>query len=143
LQNQTCGRAFNAVIAMTPGVARGPTTFHHFRPDRDDTGRGAPVDDETAVDSKPPKPRNRDDATKIIAEARRIVTPDGVERPETVKIGGIDQWVSVRGKVFYSRAGRSRRDRAHPDPRTHGARKYLLALITYARPLAKPLGDPV
>lgn len=53
---------------------------------------------EAAADPQPPRPRNRDDATKIIAEARRIVTPDGVERLETVKIGGIDQWVSVRGK---------------------------------------------
>src|ERR1700727_1857680 len=50
-----------------------------------------------AADPKAPKPRNRDEATKIIAEARRIVTPDGGERLETVKIGGIDQWVSVRG----------------------------------------------
>jgi proline iminopeptidase len=53
---------------------------------------------EAAAAPKPPKPRNREDATKIIAEARRIVTPDGIERLETVKIGGIDQWVSVRGK---------------------------------------------
>jgi proline iminopeptidase len=53
---------------------------------------------EAAADPKPPKPRNRGEATKIIAEARRIVTPNGVERLETVKIGGIDQWVSVRGK---------------------------------------------
>src|SRR5262249_48900646 len=30
----------------------------------------------------------RADATAIIAEARRIVTPDGVERLETVRIGG-------------------------------------------------------
>jgi proline iminopeptidase len=51
-----------------------------------------------AADPKPPKPRNRDEATTIIAEARRIITPNGVERLETVKIGGIDQWVSVRGK---------------------------------------------
>ena len=53
---------------------------------------------DAAADPKAPKPRNRDEAIKIIAEARRIVTPNGVERLETVKIGGIDQWVSVRGK---------------------------------------------
>ena len=61
-------------------------------------GAALPSMAEAAADPKPPKPRNREDATKIIAEARRIVTPDGVERLETVKIGGIDQWVSVRGK---------------------------------------------
>src|SRR5579871_5621887 len=44
------------------------------------------------------KPRNRAEATRIIAEARRIVTPNGIERLETVKIGAIDQWVSVRGR---------------------------------------------
>jgi pimeloyl-ACP methyl ester carboxylesterase len=33
----------------------------------------------------------------VIAAARRIVTPNGIERLEKVRIGGIDQWVSVRG----------------------------------------------
>src|SRR5262245_24083940 len=37
------------------------------------------------------------EAIPIIAKARRILTPDGVERLETVRIGGIDQWVSIRG----------------------------------------------
>jgi pimeloyl-ACP methyl ester carboxylesterase len=45
----------------------------------------------------PVKPASRDEATAIIAEARRIVTPNGVERLEKVRIGGIDQWVSIRG----------------------------------------------
>jgi hypothetical protein len=44
-----------------------------------------------------PKPFSRADATKVIAEARRIVNPGGVERLEKVRIGGIDQWVSSRG----------------------------------------------
>ena len=43
------------------------------------------------------KPASRAEATAIIAEARRIVTPNGVERLEKVRIGGIDQWVSIRG----------------------------------------------
>lgn len=46
---------------------------------------------------KPPSPGNRAEAVKIIADMQRIVTPDGVERHEKVRIGGIDQWVSVRG----------------------------------------------
>jgi len=43
------------------------------------------------------KPASRAEATAIIANARKIVTPGGVERLEAVRIGGIDQWVSVRG----------------------------------------------
>lgn len=42
-------------------------------------------------------PRSRAQAVEIIADMRRIVTTDGVERLEAVRIGGIDQWVSVRG----------------------------------------------
>ena len=40
---------------------------------------------------------SRDDAASIIANARRIVTPNGIERLEAVRIGGIEQWVSIRG----------------------------------------------
>ncbi len=46
---------------------------------------------------EPIKPSNRAEATAIIADARKILTPNGVERLEKVRIGGIDQWVSVRG----------------------------------------------
>lgn len=42
-------------------------------------------------------PTNRAEATQIVAEMRRIVTPEGVQRLEKVRIGGIDQWVSIRG----------------------------------------------
>jgi pimeloyl-ACP methyl ester carboxylesterase len=42
-------------------------------------------------------PSSRAEATAIVAEMRRIVTPEGVERLEKVHIGGIDQWISVRG----------------------------------------------
>ena len=40
------------------------------------------------------KPASRAEATAIIAEARRIVTPNGVERLEKVRIRDIEQWVS-------------------------------------------------
>jgi hypothetical protein len=40
------------------------------------------------------KPANRAEATAIVAAARRILTANGVERLEKVKIGGIEQWVS-------------------------------------------------
>jgi proline iminopeptidase len=42
-------------------------------------------------------PSSRAEATRIVAEMRRIVTSVGIERLETVRIGGIDQWISVRG----------------------------------------------
>ncbi len=46
---------------------------------------------------EPAKPASRADATAIIANARKIVTPNGVERLEKVRIGGINQSVSIRG----------------------------------------------
>ena len=42
-------------------------------------------------------PNSRADATRIVSEMRRIMSPNGVERLEKVRIGGIDQWVSIRG----------------------------------------------
>lgn len=44
-----------------------------------------------------PGPNSRAQALKIVENLRRIVTPQGVERLEAVRIGGIDQWISVRG----------------------------------------------
>ncbi|HWM70865.1 MAG TPA: alpha/beta hydrolase [Steroidobacteraceae bacterium] len=38
------------------------------------------------------------DATKIVSDMRRIVNPKGVERLEKVRIGGIDQWLNIRGQ---------------------------------------------
>lgn len=49
-----------------------------------------------AGDAKAPS-LDRTEAVGIIANLRRIVTPNGVERMEKVRIGGIDQWVSIRG----------------------------------------------
>ncbi|GAA3914573.1 alpha/beta fold hydrolase [Luteimonas lutimaris] len=51
----------------------------------------------TAAGQEPVAPASRAEATKIIADMRRIVTDEGVERLEKVHIGGIDQWVSIRG----------------------------------------------
>jgi proline iminopeptidase len=45
----------------------------------------------------PAQPASRAEVTAIIANARKILTPNGVERLEKVRIGGIDQWVSIRG----------------------------------------------
>ncbi|WCM27406.1 alpha/beta hydrolase [Sphingomonas sp. QA11] len=41
---------------------------------------------------------SRADATAVVRELRRIVTPNGVDRSEHLRIGGIDQFVSVRGR---------------------------------------------
>jgi hypothetical protein len=43
------------------------------------------------------EPNSRAEAIKIVEEMRRIVTPEGIEQLESVRIGGIDQWISVRG----------------------------------------------
>lgn len=51
----------------------------------------------SAQDEPSPKSFNRAEATRIIADTRKIVNPGGVERLEKVRIGGIDQWVSIRG----------------------------------------------
>jgi pimeloyl-ACP methyl ester carboxylesterase len=53
--------------------------------------------DPTPQAEAPVKPTNRSQATAIIANARKILTPHGVERLEKVRIGGIDQWVLARG----------------------------------------------
>lgn len=44
-----------------------------------------------------PRAFSRSDATSAIAGMRKIVVPGGIERLEKVRIGGIDQWVSIRG----------------------------------------------
>src|SRR5215470_4147249 len=51
----------------------------------------------SAADAQARNSFSRAEATKIIAKARRIVNPGGVEQLEKVRIGGIDQWVSIRG----------------------------------------------
>ncbi|WXH27382.1 hypothetical protein WA016_01305 [Myxococcus stipitatus] len=45
-----------------------------------------------------PGPQSRAEAVRIIADLRKIVAPEGVERTEKLRIGGIDQWVSVRSR---------------------------------------------
>lgn len=47
---------------------------------------------------QPAKSGSSEEAAHIVANARRILTPQGVERLEAVRIGGIDQWVSIRGR---------------------------------------------
>lgn len=51
-----------------------------------------------AVSAEIPKPISRAEATAVVEELRRIVTPMGVDRAQMVRLGGIDQWVSIRGR---------------------------------------------
>jgi pimeloyl-ACP methyl ester carboxylesterase len=44
-----------------------------------------------------PKPRSRAEAVEIIRNLRHIVAPNGIERDETIRIGGIEQFVTIRG----------------------------------------------
>lgn len=36
-------------------------------------------------------------AKRILADLQRVVAPDGVQSLERVRLGGIDQWISIRG----------------------------------------------
>ena len=40
----------------------------------------------------------RDEVTRIIDNTRKIVSPNGVDERIKLRIGGIDQWVSIRGR---------------------------------------------
>ena len=47
--------------------------------------------------SEAPAPHDRAQATRIIADMRQLVADNAVQRLEQVRIGGIGQWVSIRG----------------------------------------------
>lgn len=44
----------------------------------------------------PPGPNSREEALQVLRGLRRIVTPQGIESVERVRIGGIDQFLSIR-----------------------------------------------
>jgi pimeloyl-ACP methyl ester carboxylesterase len=51
-----------------------------------------------AAQEAPKAPVAAPDARAIIADARRIMAPRGIEENYAVEIGGIKQWISVRGR---------------------------------------------
>ena len=51
-----------------------------------------------APSPKPVGPNSRAEATSIIAGLRKIVSPQGLQASETVKIGGVDQVLSIRSQ---------------------------------------------
>ncbi len=52
----------------------------------------------SAPGQTPVGPNSRAEAVKIIAGLREIVSPEGLQASETVRIGGIDQVVSIRSQ---------------------------------------------
>jgi pimeloyl-ACP methyl ester carboxylesterase len=44
------------------------------------------------------KPFTRDDARKIIADLQKVVTPNGIDERKEITIGGIRQWITIRGR---------------------------------------------
>lgn len=72
-----------SVAALSAGCVAGSVRCSGVAAAADDTAAG--------------KPFSRHEATSIIANPRKIVTPNGVERLEAVRIGGIEQWISIRG----------------------------------------------
>ncbi|WP_426700698.1 alpha/beta fold hydrolase [Rhodanobacter sp. Col0626] len=51
----------------------------------------------TAPSSTAPRMIARDEVTRIIDNTHKIVSPNGVDERIKLRIGGIDQWVSIRG----------------------------------------------
>jgi len=51
----------------------------------------------TGAHAQAPAPTSRAEATRIVADIRKVVADNGIERLEAVRIGGINQWVSIRG----------------------------------------------
>lgn len=45
-----------------------------------------------------PEPGTRDEAISAIRELRKILTPNGIDQQRLVEIGGIKQYISVRGR---------------------------------------------
>ena len=51
-----------------------------------------------AASAEAPQPMTRQDAVGVIRELRKIVTPQGVDQAVTIPIGGINQFVTIRGR---------------------------------------------
>jgi len=72
------------MLALAVGVAA-PRAF------ADTTAQATPAQDKSALMS-------RDEVTRILASNRKITTAQGIEETVKVRINGIDQWLSIRGK---------------------------------------------
>jgi len=54
--------------------------------------------DSASSPARPERTFTRSEVTSIIRNARKIVTPNGVEEQLEISIGGAKQWISVRGR---------------------------------------------
>jgi pimeloyl-ACP methyl ester carboxylesterase len=65
---------------------------------------GIAATDAASADAAPaqvqgkPALMSRDEVTRILDSNRKIVSPQGIDEKIKVRIGGIDQWLSIRGK---------------------------------------------
>lgn len=59
---------------------------------------GSSLSAQPATAGQPAPPLSREAAQDIIRDAYRIVRPRGIEETRAVEIGGIRQWISVRGR---------------------------------------------
>jgi proline iminopeptidase len=49
-----------------------------------------------AADTKPPFTQDR--ARKIIGDLQKVVSPNGIDQQMEITIGGIKQWITIRGR---------------------------------------------
>jgi proline iminopeptidase len=51
-----------------------------------------------AVLADTPKPFTQDDARAIVGNLQKVVSPRGIDEREEITLGGIQQWITVRGR---------------------------------------------
>jgi pimeloyl-ACP methyl ester carboxylesterase len=95
-------RAASGFFPASKGVLLRPTTISHCASlallliSVSALSQSASQPAPAAAPASPPLTRAQ--ATAIIADSRKIVSPNGVEELLPVQINGITQWISVRGK---------------------------------------------
>ncbi len=82
-----------AVLLLSALLAAGASAAPPDPPDRPAADRSAPSP--SAVGSTPDPDAH---ARGIVADLQKIVSPNGVQALFKASIGGVDQWISVRGK---------------------------------------------
>jgi len=81
--------AFFCVVAVALGTAMRDASSAPLS-----TASSAPA---ASSSSTAPRMMSRDEVVRIIDNTRKIVSPNGVDERIKLRIGGIDQWLSIRG----------------------------------------------